>query len=249
MLIWEAKARMLSVNNLHVYYGGIHALKGVNVQVNAGEIVTIIGSNGAGKSTLLNSISGLLKPKVGEIVFKNEKLTIAPHKIVKKGLCQVPEGRLIFANLSVKDNLVLGAYLRRDTKIIATDLENIYNIFPRLKEREKQIAGTLSGGEQQMLAMGRGLMSNPELIMLDEPSLGLAPILVNIIFDIIINIKKMGKTILLVEQNAFKALKIADRAYVLEQGIITISGNSQDIARNPKVQEAYLGTKSNTFVG
>ena len=234
---------MLKVNNLHVYYGGIHALRGINVEVKAGEIVAIIGSNGAGKSTLLNTISGLLKPKEGEIIFKDEKLGIAPHKIVRKGLCQVPEGRLIFANLSVKDNLILGAYLRKDTKKIAADLENIFDIFPRLKERENQSAGTLSGGEQQMLAMGRGLMSNPELIMLDEPSLGLAPLLVNTIFDIITNIKAMGKTILLVEQNAYKALKIADSAYVLEQGVLTMGGPAQDIANNPKVREAYLGSK------
>ncbi|HYF83419.1 MAG TPA: ABC transporter ATP-binding protein [Clostridia bacterium] len=234
---------MLKVNNLHVYYGGIHALRGINVEVNAGEIVAIIGSNGAGKSTLLNTISGLLRPKEGEIFFKDEKLGMAPHKIVRKGLCQVPEGRLIFANLSVKDNLMLGAYLRKDTKKIAADLENIFDIFPRLKERENQSAGTLSGGEQQMLAMGRGLMSNPELIMLDEPSLGLAPLLVNTIFDIIKNIKEMGKTILLVEQNAYKALKIADSAYVLEQGVLTMNGSAQDIANNPKVREAYLGSK------
>ena len=234
---------MLKVNNLHVYYGGIHALRGIDVEVNEGEIVTIIGSNGAGKSTLLNTISGLLKPKEGEVFFKDEKLGTVPHKIVKKGLCQVPEGRLIFANLSVKDNLIMGAYLRKDTKKIGSDLENIFNIFPRLKERESQMSGTLSGGEQQMLAMGRGLMSNPELIMLDEPSLGLAPLLVNTIFDIIINIKAMGKTILLVEQNAYKALKIADRAYVLEQGVLTMNGTAQEIANNPKVREAYLGSQ------
>ena len=233
---------MLKVNNLQVFYGGIHALKGINIEVNKGEIVTIIGSNGAGKSTLLNSISGVLKPKTGDITFKGEKLGTVPHKIVKRGICQVPEGRLIFANLSVKDNIMLGAYLRRDKSKIAADMENVYTLFPRLKEREKQIAGTLSGGEQQMLAMGRGLMSNPEIILLDEPSLGLAPLLVQTIFEIIIDIQKMGKTILLVEQNAYKALSIANRAYVLEQGTITLEGDAKDIATNPKIQEAYLGT-------
>jgi branched-chain amino acid transport system ATP-binding protein len=233
---------MLKVNNLEVFYGGIHALKGINIEVNKGEIVTIIGSNGAGKSTLLNSISGILKPKTGDITFKGEKLGTVPHKIVKRGICQVPEGRLIFANLSVKDSIILGAYLRRDKKQIAEDIEKVYTLFPRLKEREKQIAGTLSGGEQQMLAMGRGLMSNPEIILLDEPSLGLAPLLVQTIFEIIIDIQKMGKTILLVEQNAYKALSIANRAYVLEQGTITLEGPAKDIASDPKIQEAYLGT-------
>lgn len=236
---------MLSVENLQVYYGGIHALKGVNIEVNEGEIVTIIGSNGAGKSTLLNSISGLLKIKEGNIKYKGEKLITSPHKIVAKGICQVPEGRLIFANLSVTDNLMLGAYLRKDKKAISDDVEKVFMLFPRLKEREKQISGTLSGGEQQMLAMGRGLMSSPDLILLDEPSLGLAPILVQTIFDIIIDINKMGKTILLVEQNAYKALSIAKRAYVLEQGTITMTGDAKEIAANPKIQEAYLGTNKN----
>jgi branched-chain amino acid transport system ATP-binding protein len=233
---------MLKVDNLHIYYGGIHALKGVSVEVNQGEIVTIIGSNGAGKSSLLNTISGFLKPKEGEVTYKNDKIIALPHKIVEKGICQVPEGRLVFVNLTVKDNLLLGAYLRKDKKAIAEDLERVYTLFPRLKERENQIAGTMSGGEQQMLAMGRGLMSSPDLILLDEPSLGLAPLIVKTIFDIIIDIKKMGKTILLVEQNAYKALGIADRAYVLEQGRITMAGSAKDIAANPKIQEAYLGT-------
>jgi len=233
---------MLTIKNLNVFYGGIHALKGVSIEVNQGEIVTIIGSNGAGKSTLLNSISGFLKPKSGEIMYKNEKILPFPHKIVKRGVCQVPEGRLIFANLTVVDNLKLGAYLRVDHKGIAEDIEKVYSLFPRLKEREKQISGTLSGGEQQMLAMGRGLMSNPEIILLDEPSLGLAPLLVQTIFEIILDIQKMGKTILLVEQNAYRALQIASRAYVLEQGIITLEGTAVAIASNPKIQEAYLGT-------
>ncbi|MDO6355585.1 ABC transporter ATP-binding protein [Caloramator sp. CAR-1] len=234
---------MLKVKNLHVYYGGIHALKGINVEVNQGEIVTIIGSNGAGKSTLLNTITGIVKPKEGEIFYKGEKLSFSPHKIVAKGICQVPEGRLVFANLTVKDNLLLGAYLRRDKAEINKDLQNVYEIFPRLKEREKQMAGTLSGGEQQMLAIGRALMGRPEIMLLDEPSLGLAPLLVDTIFKIILDIKKMGKTILLVEQNAFKALEIADRAYVLEQGRITLEGGAKDIASDPKVQEAYLGKR------
>lgn len=233
---------MLKIVDLNVFYGGIHALKGVSIEVKKGEIVTIIGSNGAGKSTLLNSISGFLKPKSGEIIYKNEKILPIPHKIVKRGISQVPEGRLIFANLTVVDNLTLGAYLRKDHKGIAEDIEKVYTLFPRLKEREKQVSGTLSGGEQQMLAMGRGLMSNPEIILLDEPSLGLAPLLVQTIFEIIIDIQKMGKTILLVEQNAYKALQIASRAYVLEQGIITLAGAAVDIALNPKIQEAYLGT-------
>ena len=234
---------MLKVKNLQVYYGGIHALRGVSLEVNQGEIVSIIGSNGAGKSTLLNSISGFLKYKEGEISFKDNKLGNNPSKIVKMGICQVPEGRLVFANLTVKDNLYMGAYLRSDRNGINEDLEKVYQLFPRLKEREKQIAGTLSGGEQQMLAMGRGLMSSPEIMLLDEPSLGLAPLLVQTVFDIIVDIRKMGKTILLVEQNAYKALSIADRAYVLEQGNITASGWASEIASNPKIQEAYLGSK------
>lgn len=234
---------MLKVKNLQVYYGGIHALKGVSLEVNQGEIVSIIGSNGAGKSTLLNSISGFLKYKEGEISFKDSKLGNNPSKVVKMGVCQVPEGRLVFANLTVKDNLFMGAYLRKDKDGIKDDFEKVYQLFPRLKERENQIAGTLSGGEQQMLAMGRGLMSSPELMLLDEPSLGLAPLLVQTVFDIIVDIRKMGKTILLVEQNAYKALSIADRAYVLEQGNITASGRASEIASNPKIQEAYLGSK------
>lgn len=231
---------MLKINDLQVYYGGIHALKGVSLHINQGEIVTIIGSNGAGKSTLLNSISGFLKYK-GDIIFNDTKLTNKPNKIVKMGICHVPEGRLVFANLTVKDNLFLGAYLRNDTKKIKEDLEKVYSLFPRLKERETQIAGTLSGGEQQMLAMGRGLMSDPDIMLLDEPSLGLAPLLVQTVFDIIIDIRKMGKTILLVEQNAYKALSIADRAYVLEQGKITLEGNATQIANNPIIKQAYLG--------
>lgn len=233
---------MLKVEDLNVYYGGIHALRGVSIDVEEGKIVTIIGSNGAGKSSLLNSICGTVKYQSGNIMFKGHPLSTQSHKVVKDGLVQVPEGRLIFANLSVEENLRMGAYLRNDKKI-PEDMNHVYKLFPRLKEREKQIAGTLSGGEQQMLAMGRGLMSNPDIILLDEPSLGLAPLLINTIFEIIIEIKKMGKTILLVEQNAFKALSIADKAYVLEQGQITKEGLASDLIKDPSIQEAYLGKK------
>lgn len=233
---------MLKVKDLNVFYGGIHALKGVGLEVNDGEIVTIIGSNGAGKSSLLNSISGMVK-YTGSIELSGKNLPKQPHKVVKSGICQVPEGRVVFANLTVHENLKMGAYLRNDIKSIKDDFDRVYNLFPRLKEREKQIAGTLSGGEQQMLVMGRGLMSSPELIMLDEPSLGLAPMLINTIFDIIKEIKAMGKTILLVEQNAFKALSVADRAYVLEQGSITASGLASDLIKDNAIQEAYLGKK------
>lgn len=233
---------MLSVRDLNVSYGGIHALRGIDIDVEEGQIVTIIGSNGAGKSSMLNAISGMVK-YTGEIKYKDEVLYKQPHKVVKAGICQVPEGRVIFANLTVEENLKMGAYLRNDAKGIAADFTRVYDLFPRLKEREKQIAGTLSGGEQQMLAMGRGLMSSPEIILLDEPSLGLAPFLINTIFDIIIQIKRMGKTILLVEQNAYKALAIADYAYVIEQGVITSKGNAKELIKDPKIQEAYLGKK------
>ncbi len=240
---------MLDVNNLNVYYGGIHALKGVSLSVEQGQIVSIIGSNGAGKSTLINSISGIVKYKEGEILYKQGKLPKQAHKIVKSGICQVPEGRVIFANLTVIENLRMGAFLRKDKEKINRDLNRVFELFPILKERENQSAGTLSGGEQQMLAMGRGLMSDPDLILLDEPSLGLAPLLINIIFDIIIEIKKMGKTILLVEQNAFKALSVADYAYVFEQGAVTLKGSAKDIIRDERIQEAYLGKKKENIVG
>lgn len=234
---------MLKVNNLNVFYGGIHALKGVSIDVEKGKIVSIIGSNGAGKSTLINSICGVVKYKDGDILYKDEKLPKQAHKIVKSGICQVPEGRIIFANLTVTENLQMGAFLRSDKQGIQKDMKRVFELFPRLKERETQIAGTLSGGEQQMLAMGRGLMSNPDLILLDEPSLGLAPLLINTIFDIILEIKDMGKTILLVEQNAFKALSISDTAYVLEQGTITAQGDAKILIKDEKIQEAYLGKK------
>jgi branched-chain amino acid transport system ATP-binding protein len=235
---------MLNISDLHVSYGGIRALKGVSLEVKQGEIVTIIGANGAGKSTLLNSISGFLKPTKGEILYKGAKLPRRPDLVVKSGICHVPEGRLIFANLSVTDNLALGAYLRNDRKAVAEDIEKVFAIFPRLKERERQIAGTLSGGEQQMLAMGRALMTNGDLVLMDEPSLGLAPLLVKTVFDIIVKFRDLGKTILLVEQNAFKALAVADRAYVLEQGRIVKCGPAKEIASDPAIKAAYLGSKS-----
>ena len=233
---------MLRIRNLNVYYGGIHALRGIDIDVEQGEIVTIIGSNGAGKSSLLNAVSGICRYS-GTIEYQGHPLATHPHGIVQEGICQVPEGRLIFANLTVHENLRMGAYLRHDMKAVQGDFEKVYELFPRLKEREKQPAGTLSGGEQQMLAMGRGLMSSPDLLLLDEPSLGLAPLLINTIFDIIREIKAMGKTILLVEQNAYKALSVADRAYVLEQGRITASGPAENLLRDSKIQEAYLGRK------
>ncbi len=237
---------MLKIRDLNVYYGGIHALRGVDIDVEQGQIVSIIGSNGAGKSTLLNAISAVVKPTKGRIEFKGSELPKSVNKIVRLGVSQVPEGRLVFANLTVKDNLLMGAYLRRDTEQIQLDLEKVYGLFPRLEERKIQMAGTLSGGEQQMLAMGRGLMSNPEIILLDEPSLGLAPLLVKTIFEIIQDIKKMNKTILLVEQNAYKALSIADVGYVLEQGSIVNKGPAKELIKDPSIQEAYLGKKAVT---
>jgi len=235
---------MLEIKNLHVAYGGIRALKGVSLSVQEGEIVTIIGANGAGKSTLLNTISGFLRPAKGTIQYSGRPLPRRPDLIVKAGICQVPEGRLIFANLSVLDNLLLGAYRRSDKKAVNADLKKVFEIFPRLKERQSQRAGTLSGGEQQMLSMGRALMTNGELILMDEPSLGLAPLLVQTVFEIIEQFRGLGKTILLVEQNAFKALQVADRAYVLEQGRIVKQGPSRDIAQDPAVKEAYLGSRT-----
>ena len=235
---------MLEIKNLHVAYGGIRALKGVSLSVQEGEIVTIIGANGAGKSTLLNTISGFLRPAKGTIQYKGRPLPRRPDLIVKAGICQVPEGRLVFANLSVLDNLLLGAYRRSDKKAVNADLKKVFEIFPRLKERQSQRAGTLSGGEQQMLSMGRALMTNGELILMDEPSLGLAPLLVQTVFEIIEQFRGLGKTILLVEQNAFKALQVADRAYVLEQGRIVKQGLSRDIAQDPAVKEAYLGSRT-----
>ena len=235
---------MLEVKNLCVNYGAIKALHGISFDVNQGEIITLIGSNGAGKTTTLHSISNIIKKHSGMIVFKGEDITnIGADKIVAKRLVQVPEGRRVFANLSVLENLQLGAYLRKDRAGIEKDLEHVFSLFPRLKERVKQAAGTLSGGEQQMqmLAMGRALMSQPELLLLDEPSMGLAPILVDEIFEIVKRINADGTTILLVEQNAFKALSIADRAYVLETGEIIKSGNAAELLNDDSVKNAYLG--------
>ena len=233
---------MLKINNLDIFYGGIHALKNINLEVKQGEIVTLIGANGAGKTSTLRAISSLEKPKNGEILFNGENITgIAPHKLVARGLSHVPEGRKIFANLSVMENLELGAYLRKDKKSVQEDYEMVFEKFPRLKERFKQNAGTLSGGEQQMLAIGRALMNRPKMLLLDEPSMGLAPLVVNDIFDTIVEINKAGTTILLVEQNANKALSIADRAYVLETGRITLQGTADELLHDDKVRAAYLG--------
>ena len=233
---------MLKVDNIDVYYGAIHAIKGISIEVPKGEIVTLVGSNGAGKSTTLRTISGLMKPKNGTILFEDKNIVGVPaHKIVGMGLCQVPEGRHVFANMSVMENLELGAYLRNDKDGIARDLEDVFKKFPRLLERKDQISGTLSGGEQQMLAMGRALMSRPRLLLLDEPSMGLAPLLVKEIFNIIKEINESGTTLLLVEQNANMALSIADKAYVLETGRIALAGTAQELASSEAVRKAYLG--------
>ncbi|WP_040206806.1 ABC transporter ATP-binding protein [Neobacillus jeddahensis] len=233
---------MLKINDINVYYGNIHALKGVSLEINQGEIVTLIGANGAGKSTLLKTISGLLKPKNGEILFENEQVAgKVAQSIVKRGISQVPEGRRVFSNMSVEENLELGAYLRKDKKGIKEDFEKVYQLFPRLEERRKQQSGTLSGGEQQMLAMGRALMARPRLLLLDEPSMGLAPLLVKTIFRIIEEINQTGTTILLVEQNANMALSIADRAYVIETGKIVAAGTAAELSQSDQIRAAYLG--------
>ena len=231
---------ILKVEDINVYYGSIHAIKGVSFEVNQGEIVTLIGANGAGKSTTLNTISGLLHSKTGNITFLGESLVKTPcHKVVSKGLALVPEGRRVFLQMTVQENLEMGAYI--NGKASADDLDHVFQRFPRLKERRKQVAGTLSGGEQQMLAMGRALMSHPKLLMLDEPSMGLAPILVEQIFGIIRELHAAGTTILLVEQNAQAALEVADRAYVLETGRIVLSGTGAELMASDRVQKAYLG--------
>ena len=233
---------MLQVENLNVYYGAIHALQGVSFNVAAGEIVTLIGANGAGKSTILRTLSGLLRSQTGSITFKGADIATVPaEKIVEMGMSHVPEGRKIFAPLSVRENLMMGAYTRNDQEEIQQTLTRVYQSFPRLKERASQYGGTLSGGEQQMLATARGLMSKPTLLLLDEPSMGLSPILVEEIFRIIVEINKQGTSILLVEQNAQMALSIANRAYVLETGRIVLSGPARQIADNPQVKTAYLG--------
>ena len=231
---------MLKVEDLQVYYGAIHAIKGVSFEVNEGEIVALIGANGAGKSTILKTVSGLMHPRSGKVTFMDEDITHTDaYKLVRHGLAHVPEGRRIFLQMSVQDNLEMGAYIHKELN--KDDLDMVYDLFPRLKERRKQVAGTLSGGEQQMLAMGRALMSSPKLMMLDEPSMGLAPILVDQIFDIVKSLHAAGKTVLLVEQNATKALAVADRAYVLETGKITLSGTGEELRKSDEVRKAYLG--------
>ena len=233
---------MLEVNDLQVYYGMIHAIKGVSFHVNEGEIIALIGANGAGKTTILHTITGLIAPKGGQVVFEGKDITKTPaHKIVELGMAHVPEGRRVFAQLSVYQNLKMGAYTRSDKNEIEESLEMVYKRFPRLEERKNQMAGTLSGGEQQMLAMGRALMSKPRIILMDEPSMGLSPILVNEIFDIIQSVSASGTTVLLVEQNAKKALAIADRAYVLETGKISLDGNAKDLLNDDSIKKAYPG--------
>jgi branched-chain amino acid transport system ATP-binding protein len=233
---------MLKIENLEVAYGNIKAIKGISLEVNQGEIVTLIGSNGAGKSTTLRAISGILKPRSGSITFKGERIDgVEGHEIVAKGICQSPEGRRIFPRMTVDENLDLGAFLRNDKAAIAADRQRVLELFPRLQERIDQKAGTMSGGEQQMLAVGRALMGSPELLLLDEPSMGLAPVLVDMIFETIEKINKQGTTILLVEQNALAALNVADRAYVLESGSIKMSGKAKDLISNDEVTKAYLG--------
>lgn len=234
--------QLLKVENLHVYYGMIQALRGISFEVNRGEIVSLIGANGAGKTTTLHTITGLIHPKQGSICYKGTEITRVPaHKIVSMGMVHVPEGRRIFQNLTVYDNLLLGAYSRRDKTEIEQNMEEVFRQFPRLSERRRQLAGTLSGGEQQMLAMGRALLASPELIVLDEPSMGLSPLLVGEVFEIVQSFREAGKTVLLVEQNAKKAMSISDRAYVLENGVITMSGNAAELAADDRVRRAYLG--------
>ncbi|MCM1091096.1 MAG: ABC transporter ATP-binding protein [Butyrivibrio sp.] len=233
---------MLEVKDIQVYYGVIQAIKGVSFHVDEGEVVALIGANGAGKTTILHTISGLLSPKNGSVLFEGQDITkIAGHKIVSMGMAHVPEGRRVFAQLTVLQNLKMGAYTRKDKEEVRTTLQTVFERFPRLEERQNQLAGTLSGGEQQMLAMGRALMSHPKIILMDEPSMGLSPIFVNEIFDIIQEVSKGGTTVLLVEQNAKKALSIADRAYVLETGNIVLEGKAQDLLQDDSIRKAYLG--------
>lgn len=237
-----SKEKVLELQNIHTYYGNIHAIKGINLEVYQGEIVSLIGSNGAGKTTTMNTIAGVLEPKEGKIFYKGKDVTKeGAAKIVRLGLCLSPEGREVFPELTVEDNLRLGAFTRKDKEGINQTFKEVYQLFPRLEERKKQIAKTLSGGEQQMLAIGRSLMSNPDVLLLDEPSLGLSPNLVQLIFKLIKDIKAMGKTILLVEQNAKMAIKNSDRVYVLETGRITLSGDAKDLLNNDDIRKAYLG--------
>lgn len=233
---------MLEIKNLEVYYGVIQAIKGISFEVNEGEVIALIGANGAGKTTTLHAVTGLIPVKAGEIIFEGKNVTKTPgHKIVSMGMAHVPEGRRVFAQLSVYQNLKMGVYTRKDKEEIGRNLEMVYKRFPRLEERKNQMAGTLSGGEQQMLAMGRALMSQPKIILMDEPSMGLSPIFVNEIFDIIKEVSAAGTTVLLVEQNAKKALSIADRAYVLETGKITLQGDAKELMNDESVKKAYLG--------
>ena len=233
---------MLEVNDLEVYYGVIQAIKGISFHVDKGEIIALIGANGAGKTTTLHTVTGLISPKNGHVLFEGKDITKIPaHKIVSMGMAHVPEGRRVFAELSVYENLKMGAYTRKDKNEIEESLKNVYKRFPRLEERKNQMAGTLSGGEQQMLAMGRALMSKPKIILMDEPSMGLSPIMVNEIFDIIRSVSESGTTVLLVEQNAKKALSIADRAYVLETGKIVLEGKAKDLLEDDSIKKAYLG--------
>ena len=233
---------MLEVKNIQVAYGKIVAVKDISIDVKQGEIVTLIGSNGAGKSTTLRTISGLIKPKSGEILFNGKRIDGVPgHEIVGMGICHSPEGRRIFPRMTVKENLELGAFLRNDKTAVNADMDRVLELFPRLKERIKQTAGTMSGGEQQMLAVSRALMGDPKLLLLDEPSMGLAPVLVELIFDTIVKIRKQGITILLIEQNATAALEVADRAYVLESGLVKMSGSAKELSSDDKVTKAYLG--------
>ncbi len=233
---------LLELENVHSYYGNIHALKGISITVEEGEVVTLIGANGAGKSTTLKTISGLLKPRAGAIHLEGDDLTAyKAHEIVDKGVIHVPEGRRIFSQLTVRENLEMGSFLRNDAAGIKQDMERVFTLFPRLLERENQVAGTLSGGEQQMLAIGRALMARPRILLMDEPSMGLAPVLVDLIFDTIKELNNQGMTILLVEQNALLALDVANRGYVLETGRIVLAGSAKELRENPQVKAAYLG--------
>ncbi len=233
---------LLEVNNIHTYYGNIHALKGISLHVDRGEIVTLIGANGAGKTTTLNTISGLLKPRQGNVKLDGQRIDeLPPHKVVGLGISQAPEGRRVFARLTVMENLEMGAYARHDEQGIQEDMERVFSLFPVLRERKNQVGGTLSGGEQQMLAMGRALMASPQIFLLDEPSMGLAPMLVETIFEVVQDINRQGTTILLVEQNALMALQVANRGYVLETGTIVLEGSAEELRQNPEVRAAYLG--------